>query len=81
MSARSRAATYEIEFDEMHTGLIETVAFLPVDCETRLPLVDRRENFNTSHQAVVSRIADLHVDDPNVNGLEDWKRERSRCAL
>jgi hypothetical protein len=76
MSARPGAATYEIEFDEMHTGLIETLAFLTIDCESRFPLVYRREYFNTSHQAVVSRIADLHVDDPHVNRLEDWECER-----
>jgi hypothetical protein len=41
MSVRPRAATYEIELDQMHTGLIETLAFLPIYCESRLPLVDR----------------------------------------
>src|SRR5438132_13894587 len=80
MRVRPRAATYAIELDQMHTGLIETLAFLPISCESRFPLVDWREDCNTRHQAVMSRIADLHVDDLYVNGLEDWERERRRCA-
>jgi hypothetical protein len=40
MSAWPRATTYEIEFDEMYTGLIETMAFLPINREPRFPLVD-----------------------------------------
>src|SRR5262245_36679513 len=80
MSAWTRTTTDEIKFDEMYTGLIETMACLPIDREPRFPLVDRREDFNTSHQAGVSRIADLHVDDPNINGWEDWERKRGRYA-
>ena len=49
MSARPRTTTYEIEFDEMHTGLIKTMAFLPIDREPRFPLIDRREDCNTRH--------------------------------
>jgi hypothetical protein len=41
MSAWPRTTTDEIKFDEMYTGLIETMAFLPIDREPRLPLVDR----------------------------------------
>jgi hypothetical protein len=40
MSAWPRATTHEIEFDEMYTGLIETMAFLPINREPRFPLVD-----------------------------------------
>jgi hypothetical protein len=49
MSAWPCATTYEIKFDEMYTSLIETMALLPIDREPRFPLVDRREDFNTSH--------------------------------
>jgi hypothetical protein len=49
MSAWPRATTYEIKFDEMYTSLIKTMAFVPIDREPRFPLVDRREDFNTSH--------------------------------
>jgi len=80
MSVRPRATTDEIDLDKMHTGLRETLAFLPIDCESRLPLVDRREDCNIRHQAVMSRIAELHSDDLYINGLEDREGERGRRA-